>query len=55
VAAGSAAEAASKEKEAIDRFLEAAGAVGLRVRHLERERATLEDLYLAIAEGGGMP
>jgi len=55
VAAGSAAEADSKEKEAIDRFLEAAGAFGLRVRHLERERATLEDLYLAIAEGGGMP
>jgi hypothetical protein len=41
--------------EAIDRFIAAAGASGLRLRHLERERATLEDLYLAIADGGGTP
>jgi len=41
--------------EGIDRFVAAASAAGLRLRHLERERATLEDLYLAIADGGGTP
>ena len=41
--------------EAIDPFLAAASAAGLRLRHLERERATLEDLYLAIASGGETP
>jgi hypothetical protein len=41
--------------EEIDRFVAAASAAGLRLRHLERERATLEDLYLAIADGGGTP
>jgi ABC-2 type transport system ATP-binding protein len=41
--------------EGIDQFVAAASASGLRLRHLERERATLEDLYLAIADGGGTP
>ena len=45
----------AEANEAIDHFLAAASAAGLRVRHLERERATLEDLYLAIASGGGTP
>ncbi len=35
----------------LDRFLADAAAAGLRIRHLERERATLEDLYLQIAGG----
>jgi len=39
--------------ETLDRFVAAAGAAGLRLRHLERERATLEDLYLRIAGGEG--
>ncbi len=38
---------------ALDGFVVAAGAAGLRLRHLERERATLEDLYLRIAGEGG--
>lgn len=38
----------------LDRFLAAAGASGSRLRHLERERATLEELYLEIA-GGAAP
>ena len=46
---------AAEGAEAIDPFLAAASAAGLRLRHLERERATLEDLYLAIASGGGAP
>ena len=39
--------------QTLDRFVAAAGAAGLRLRHLERERATLEDLYLRIAGGEG--
>jgi len=39
--------------ETLDRFVAAAGAAGVRLRHLERERATLEDLYLRIAGGEG--
>ena len=45
----------AEANEAIDPFLAAASAAGLRLRHLERERATLEDLYLAIASGGETP
>ena len=36
----------------LDRFLGAAAAAGSRLRHLERERGSLEELYLAIAGGG---
>lgn len=43
----------SAEPDAIDRFLGQATASGLRLRHLERERGSLEDLYLALAERGG--
>ena len=39
--------------QTLDRFVAAAGAAGVRLRHLERERATLEDLYLRIAGGEG--
>jgi ABC-2 type transport system ATP-binding protein len=38
---------------ALDRFLAAAAAAGSRIRHLERERGSLEDLYLEIAGAGG--
>jgi hypothetical protein len=48
--------AAGDEPDALlDRFVAAAGASGLRLRHLERERSTLEDLYLQIAGGGTPP
>jgi len=35
--------------DALDRFLAQTQRTGLRLRHLEAERATLEDLYLALA------
>ncbi len=35
--------------DGLDRFLAEAQSRGLRLRHLEAERATLEDLYLALA------
>ena len=38
----------------LDRFLGAASAAGANLRHLERERGSLEELYLAIA-GGAAP
>ena len=37
---------------ALDRFLAAAGAAGLKLRHLRRERTSLEERYLEIAGGG---
>ena len=39
----------------LDRFLAAAAAAGVRLRHLERERASLEELYLEIAGGPPPP
>jgi ABC-2 type transport system ATP-binding protein len=47
---GTAAEADASG--ALDRFLAAAGAAGLKLRHLSRERASLEERYLEIAGGG---
>ena len=43
----------SAEPGAIDRFLAQATAHGLHLRHLERERGSLEDLYLSLADKGG--
>jgi ABC-2 type transport system ATP-binding protein len=40
--------------DGIDRFLDEARGRGLRLRHLERERGTLEELYLRLA-GAGEP
>jgi len=37
---------------ALDRLLAAAAAAGLRPRHIQRERASLEERYLEIAGGG---
>ncbi|MFM8284425.1 MAG: ABC transporter ATP-binding protein [Planctomycetaceae bacterium] len=36
----------------LDRLLAAASAAGLALRHLERERGSLEDIYLESAQGG---
>jgi len=36
----------------LDRFLAEATAAGLALRHLERERGSLEDIYLELAQGG---
>jgi ABC-2 type transport system ATP-binding protein len=38
--------------DGIDRFLDEARGRGLRLRHLERERGTLEELYLRLADAG---
>ncbi|MEI6163530.1 MAG: ABC transporter ATP-binding protein [Planctomycetota bacterium] len=38
---------------ALDEFLAAAGVCGLRLRHLTRERTSLEDLYVALAHDAG--
>ena len=37
----------------IDRFLDEARGRGLLLRHLERERGTLEEIYLQLADAGG--
>lgn len=42
----------SDDPDAIDSFLAQAQATGMRVRHLERERGSLEDLYLSLADKG---
>ena len=39
--------------EGIDRFLDEARGRGLLLRHLERERGTLEEIYLQLADAGG--
>lgn len=43
----------SAAPEAIDQFLSKASSHGLRLRHLQRERGSLEDLYLSLADRGG--
>ena len=39
--------------DGIDRFLDEARGRGLLLRHLERERGTLEEIYLQLANAGG--
>jgi ABC-2 type transport system ATP-binding protein len=39
--------------DGIDRFLDEARGRGLLLRHLERERGTLEEIYLQLADAGG--
>ena len=41
------------ENQAIDTFLEQASSRAMRLRHLERDRGTLDDLYLELADRGG--
>lgn len=50
---GAGAAPGAVPEDTLDRFLAAAATAGLSLRHLERERGSLEDIYLEMAQPGG--